>query len=195
MAFIGATTVDLWEWPPCTSPKEYDAGGFNGLSADRKCRPVFCGKVFQDPLTAPWSLAHLSVRVDKAQDSLPRDPEQRATDHNPPASIRETVHTSVGDDDLFHGDPLQVEHAIHGHTIWTNKTALYNFLSNVQRGIAIVTPRSRTQRSWDSTSKQCQGKQARRRFRVPELKSLIGKSSARFSGMGVLPPSADGQST
>lgn len=111
------------------------------LTADQQMQAgLFCGSAFPT-LTTPL------VTCDPAQYGSTRlkipAPGTENDDHNPPrVEPRHLFDTSVGDDDLFHGD----------HYKWslrftvinlTNKTALYNFLSTFS-GTHFVTPRAYT---------------------------------------------------
>ena len=112
-----------------------------GLSADQQMQAgLFCGNVFPT-LTAPLVSCAPSL-YGSTRLQIPA-PGTENDDHNPPrVNPRHLFDTSVGDDDLFHGD----------HYKWsvrftvinlTNKTALYNFLSTFS-GTHFVTPRSYT---------------------------------------------------
>ena len=112
-----------------------------GLSADQQMQAgLFCGNVFPT-LTAPLVTCAPSL-YGSTRLQIPA-PGTENDDHNPPrVNPRHLFDTSVGDDDLFHGD----------HYKWsvrftvinlTNKTALYNFLSTFS-GTHFVTPRSYT---------------------------------------------------
>ena len=112
-----------------------------GLSADQQVQAgLFCGNVFPT-LTAPLVTCAPSL-YGSTRLQIPA-PGTENDDHNPPrVNPRHLFDTSVGDDDLFHGD----------HYKWslrftvinlTNKTALYNFLSTFS-GTHFVTPRSYT---------------------------------------------------
>ncbi len=112
-----------------------------GLSADQQMQAgLFCGSVFPTPSTplvtcAPSAYGSTRLKIPA--------PGTENDDHNPPrVEPRHLFDTSVGDDDLFHGD----------HYKWslrftvinlTNKTALYNFLSTFS-GTHFVTPRTYT---------------------------------------------------
>jgi len=70
-------------------------------------------------------------------------PGTESDDHNPPrVNPRHLFDTSVGDDDLFHGDRYKWSLRFTVINL-TNKTALYNFLSTFS-GTHFVTPRSYT---------------------------------------------------
>ena len=111
------------------------------LSADQQMQAgLFCGNVFptlSTPLVTCAPSLYGSTRL-----KIPA-PGTENDDHNPPrVAPRHLFDTSVGDDDLFHGD----------HYKWslrftvinlTNKTTLYNFLSTFS-GTHFVTPRSYT---------------------------------------------------
>ncbi len=112
-----------------------------GISADQQMQAgLFCGNVFPT-LTAPLVTCAPSL-YGSTRLQIPA-PGTENDDHNPPrVNPRHLFDTSVGDDDLFHGD----------HYKWsvrftvinlTNKTALYNFLSTFS-GTHFVTPRSYT---------------------------------------------------
>ena len=112
-----------------------------GLSADQQMQAgLFCGNVFPT-LTAPLVTCAPSL-YGSTRLQIPA-PGTENDDHNPPrVNPPHLFDTSVGDDDLFHGD----------HYKWsvrftvinlTNKTALYNFLSTFS-GTHFVTPRSYT---------------------------------------------------
>ncbi len=112
-----------------------------GLSADQQMQAgLFCGSVvptLSTPLVTCAPSLYGSTRL-----KIPA-PGTENDDHNPPrVAPRHLFDTSVGDDDLFHGD----------HYKWslrftvinlTNKTALYNFLSTFS-GTHFVTPRTYT---------------------------------------------------
>ena len=64
-------------------------------------------------------------------------------DHNPPRiGSRNLFDISVGDDNIFHGDPYKWSSRISVVNL-TNKVALYNFLSTFS-GTHYVTPRAIT---------------------------------------------------
>lgn len=114
------------------------------LSPDQQFQAgLFCGSVHATPTTpiSPTGLCPAS-QYGSTLLKIPA-PGTENDDHNPPrVAPRHLFDTSVGDDDLFHGD----------HYKWslrftvinlTNKTALYNFLSTFS-GTHYVTPRSYT---------------------------------------------------
>jgi Carboxypeptidase regulatory-like domain len=112
-----------------------------GLSADQQMQAgLFCGNVFPTlttPLVTCAPSQYGSTRL-----KIPA-PGTENDDHNPPrVAPRHLFDTSVGDDDLFHGDRYKWSLRFTVINL-TNKTALYNFLSTFS-GTHFVTPRSYT---------------------------------------------------
>jgi hypothetical protein len=112
-----------------------------GLSADQQMQAgLFCGSVFptlSTPLVTCDPSLYGSTRL-----KIPA-PGTENDDHNPPrVAPRHLFDTSVGDDDLFHGDRYKWSLRFTVINL-TNKTALYNFLSTFS-GTHFVTPRSYT---------------------------------------------------
>ncbi|PYT71173.1 MAG: hypothetical protein DMG39_13790 [Acidobacteria bacterium] len=101
---------------------------------------LFCGSVFPTLTTplitcAPSQYGSTRLRIPA--------PGTENDDHNPPrVAPRHLFDTSVGDDDLFHGDRYKWSLRFTVINL-TNKTALYNFLSTFS-GTHFVTPRSYT---------------------------------------------------
>ncbi len=112
-----------------------------GLSADQQMQAgLFCGNVFPT-LTAPLVTCAPSL-YGSTRLKIPA-PGTESDDHNPPrVNPRHLFDTSVGDDDLFHGDRYKWSLRFTVINL-TNKTALYNFLSTFS-GTHFVTPRSYT---------------------------------------------------
>jgi len=112
-----------------------------GLTADQQMQAgLFCGNVFPT-LTAPLVTCAPS-QYGSTRLKIPA-PGTENDDHNPPrVAPRHLFDTSVGDDDLFHGDRYKWSLRFTVINL-TNKTALYNFLSTFS-GTHFVTPRSYT---------------------------------------------------
>jgi len=112
-----------------------------GLSADQQMQAgLFCGSVFPTlsaPLVTCAPSLYGSTRLKIPAAGTEND------DRNPPrVEPRHLFDTSVGDDDLFHGDHYKWSLRLTVINL-TNKTALYNFLSTFS-GTHFVTPRSYT---------------------------------------------------
>jgi Carboxypeptidase regulatory-like domain/TonB dependent receptor len=112
-----------------------------GLTADQQIQAgLFCGSVFltlSAPLVtcAPSQYGSTRLRIPA--------PGTENDDHNPPrVNPRHLFDTSVGDDDLFHGDRYKWSLRFTVINL-TNKTALYNFLSTFSR-THFLTPRTYT---------------------------------------------------
>jgi hypothetical protein len=116
----------------------------SGLSPDQQFQAgLFCGSVHATP-TTPISSTGLCP-ASQYGSTLLKIPAAGTEndDHNPPrVAPRHLFDTSVGDDDLFHGDRYKWSLRLTVINL-TNKTALYNFLSTFS-GTHYVTPRSYT---------------------------------------------------
>ena len=112
-----------------------------GLSADQQMQAgLFCGSqrpTLQAPLTTCAPSQYGSTRL-----KIPA-PGTENDDHNPPrVRPRNLFDASVGDDNLFRGDRYKWSLRLTAIN-FTNKTALYNFLSTFS-GTHFVTPRAYT---------------------------------------------------
>ncbi len=112
-----------------------------GLSADQQIQAgLFCGSVVPT-LSAPLVTCDPSL-YGSTRLKIPA-PGTENDDRNPPrVAPRHLFDTSVGDDDLFHGDRYKWSLRFTVINL-TNKTTLYNFLSTFS-GTHFVTPRSYT---------------------------------------------------
>ena len=112
-----------------------------GLSADQQMQAgLFCGSVVPT-LSAPLVTCDPSL-YGSTRLKIPA-PGTENDDRNPPrVAPRHLFDTSVGDDDLFHGDRYKWSLRFTVINL-TNKTTLYNFLSTFS-GTHFVTPRSYT---------------------------------------------------
>ena len=112
-----------------------------GLSADQQMQAgLFCGNVFPT-LSAPLVTCDPSL-YGSTRLKIPA-PGTENDDHNPPrVEPRHLFDTSVGDDNLLHGDRYKWSLRFTVINL-TNKTALYNFLSTFS-GTHFVTPRAYT---------------------------------------------------
>jgi Carboxypeptidase regulatory-like domain len=111
------------------------------LSADQQMQAgLFCGSAVPT-LSAPLVTCDPSL-YGSTRLVIPA-PGTENDDHNPPrVRARHLFDTSVGDDDLFHGDRYKWSLRFTVINL-TNKTALYNFLSTFS-GTHFVTPRAYT---------------------------------------------------